>query len=364
MRPSAHAGFESIALSKWFAVSLLTTYYFIGAVSAEIIFESAASGPTQQVSGSGLLVGSDFYVAVNFQLTETVVTGSIGGHFTDFDAGAPIFGAIVSVDGMFDFVRVADFTSPNLLGATLIPLVSPSDNLSGNLRLTLEPGWYALVFGSTRFGATGDGGTFDNNQPNGFSQIYTLKPSTGQIFLQASTARLFVESEPIPILEVIVDTESLFLVDGDLMSFRSLQPPSVSRQNDLAWLGTPLSNALYKTIDGVTTTVAREHSTLIPGTNDTFNIIQSRCAIDNESVTFHGGIFNSLAGLYTDVRGHLERVIDTTMSVPDGTDLFSFPRFSRYSSIEQGVITFFGNSATSSVGVYKWQDGKIDVVAN
>ena len=74
-----------------------------------IIYESAESGPTGQTAGAGPLIDSDWYLCQNFEVTSTVRTGSIGGHFIEFGSGGEVFGAIIRLNGEFDFPTASDF---------------------------------------------------------------------------------------------------------------------------------------------------------------------------------------------------------------------------------------------------------------
>ena len=92
--------------------TLALVYVFIAAsASAEIIYESAASGPIGQTSGSGYSVSSEFFLGVNFQVVSTVTTGSVGGHFLRSASDEPVFGAIVALDGPGDYPDTRDLTS-------------------------------------------------------------------------------------------------------------------------------------------------------------------------------------------------------------------------------------------------------------
>jgi hypothetical protein len=234
--------------------------------------------------------------------------------------------------------------------------------VAGSLRLTLQPGWYALVFGSGRFGATGDGGSFNNNIPDGVSQIYAIRTSDGAIFFQAPGARLFVDSAPVPVFSILVDTDTN--LPGSSQVFTGFGPPALA-QGEIAFMGRgefgSLGRGLYKTVDGVLTSVANE-GTQIPGTTTWFDDFDDP-SIDNGAVVFFGERYNSVRGYSTDVGGTLQRVIDSNTTTPGGTDPFVFPR-SKYVSIDDGDVTFCGNYESVSAGVYKWREGTLDVVAN
>jgi hypothetical protein len=128
----------------------------------------------------------------------------IGGHFfTPFTVGNnKIFGALVRVSGPSAPPTPADLSGSDVLGTTLItlPPALTSDNVSGPLSLTLTPGWYAVIFGSGKFGATSDLASsiiLSDGQPANVNGVvtYALRQSDGlQLFEQAGS-RYFVEGQ-------------------------------------------------------------------------------------------------------------------------------------------------------------------------
>lgn len=121
---------------------------------ADVIFQSAPDGPNV-----GVVFGSSVnqIAGVRFSVSNPVIVQSIGG---DFEGRGTIFGAIIQLTGPTDF---PDGWNPmnldDILGHTLITLNqnTPSDVLTNIGPIFLNPGEYAVVFGSYQFGATGDG---------------------------------------------------------------------------------------------------------------------------------------------------------------------------------------------------------------
>ena len=72
------------------------------------------------------------------------------------------FGALVELSDGTDFPNSGDLSTPDVLGHALLTFPTSSDEVLGNLSLSLDPGWYALVFGSGLFGATTNGGAIRN----------------------------------------------------------------------------------------------------------------------------------------------------------------------------------------------------------
>jgi hypothetical protein len=132
---------------------------------AEIIFESGTLGPTGVPQSAihdwfipGAEVSADVFVGVRFYVDRRVMTTQIGGHFLkDTRANESFLGAIIALDDESDFPASYDLSTPDVIGTTLLAFPELSDEVFGNLARWLDPGWYALVFGSGLFGATGSG---------------------------------------------------------------------------------------------------------------------------------------------------------------------------------------------------------------
>lgn len=137
---------------------------------ADILFESGTLGPTgvprQDVLDQivlGANVNNNAFVGVRLQLTQPVRTTEIGGHFVGLPDNTTFFGAVVALDGPTDFPDSNDLSTPDVLGSTLLGFPEPSAEVFGSLDLQLDPGWYALIFGSGVLSANGDGAALLNN---------------------------------------------------------------------------------------------------------------------------------------------------------------------------------------------------------
>ena len=141
------------------------------ATAETILFESATLGETgvtwqQAIDGEvpGENIRPTAFSGVRFELTQPVVTKSVGGHFVGPpDSDAEFFAAIVMLTSPDDFPDSDDLSTPDVLGTTLLDFPEPSEETSSEMELALHPGWYALVFGSGLFGASGSGGALSNS---------------------------------------------------------------------------------------------------------------------------------------------------------------------------------------------------------
>jgi hypothetical protein len=126
----------------------------INCAGAAIIYQSATMGPTGQNNSvyaidSSNFLGSRFYVGTQAQVT------AIGGHMF---AGLPeddIFGAIIRLNDSTDLPKGLPLDSFEVVAYTLFTPDYPDSDFRVPLSVTLEPGYYALVFGSGLYGTTG-----------------------------------------------------------------------------------------------------------------------------------------------------------------------------------------------------------------
>ena len=160
-------------------------------VSSEIIFESGTLGPTG-ITGEDVLnqvvrgvnVSAVVFNGVRFEVAKPVKTSQIGGHFvaradSDPSLAPTFFGAIVLLDDQDDFPDSGDLTTPDTIGTTLLTFPEPSTQVFGDLGVKLDPGWYALVFGSGLFGAEGSGAALLNNPDILDPQYIGFQPGFG-----------------------------------------------------------------------------------------------------------------------------------------------------------------------------------------
>ncbi len=163
-------------LSRMFARASLALFcsamvFAATPASAAILFESGTLGPTgipltELTSGNipGANVTPSVFNGVRFEVSVPVLTSQVGGHFVgSLGTTGTFFGAIVELDDVNDFPDSDDLSTPDVLGSTVLAFPEPSAEVFGNLEVLLNPGWYALVFGSGLFGASGDGAMVLNN---------------------------------------------------------------------------------------------------------------------------------------------------------------------------------------------------------
>jgi len=187
---------RSLAVLLVLAASLIVT----PRAGADVLYQSATNVLSGSMTGpSGIETDSSFFSGVNFHVSTPVHVSQIGGNFGDFVSAGnnEIFGAIVPVASVKAAPVQADLSS-NVLATTLItlPVAGQSADVFGNLSLDLSPGNYGVVFGSGKFGATGEtiAITSWNSVPanTGGVVTYTLRQSDGAFFTDAPGARYAV----------------------------------------------------------------------------------------------------------------------------------------------------------------------------
>lgn len=186
------------------------------------LFETTQPLPPDNNVFNGQLANSQSYTGVNFQIQRTTKINSVGAHFVS-GSGGQVFGAIVKLDDRNGAPNPTDLSGADVLGHTLIDLpteFSTTADASGDLDLTLEPGFYGLWFGSGQFGATGNGFLSTENDPIGAWNIWTLQQPSGNRNFLSSDVRVFIEAASAPGTvqvrpTVDVAAEGLILEDGE-----------------------------------------------------------------------------------------------------------------------------------------------------
>ncbi len=142
--------------------------------AATITLESARLGTTGQTGQSGEPViysnesiGTNQFLGWRFQLTDPLQVTEIGGHVGTFlpnsnselDTGnGEVFGAIVSLSDSNAVPKVNPFQlEEEVLASTSFSPGFPSRDVTVPLFVKLNPGNYALIFGTGLFGASGYG---------------------------------------------------------------------------------------------------------------------------------------------------------------------------------------------------------------
>lgn len=183
------------------AAALVALLVISSDAGADVLFQSAKNVLSGSFTDtSGVETGSSFYSGANFQVTAPVHVSAIGGDFgNEITLGNnQIFGAIVPVANLTAAPVPPDLSS-NVLASTLItlPAASVSGDVSGAVSLDLSPGFYGVIFGAGKFGATGDTiavETLDQLPANTQgSPTYAIDQSSGTMYVQAPGARYFVD---------------------------------------------------------------------------------------------------------------------------------------------------------------------------
>jgi hypothetical protein len=154
--------------------------------SASVIYESSALGQVgithDQVNSQAVLasnIATFNFVGVRFHVAQDSIATAIGGHFVGGFASNSFFGAIARLDDGVDFPDSGDFSTPDVLGIANLTFPDPSAEVVGSLSASLKPGWYAAIFGTGLFGATGRGGAVRNGQDLASPSYIVWQPDNG-----------------------------------------------------------------------------------------------------------------------------------------------------------------------------------------
>jgi hypothetical protein len=133
---------------------MLLISFAVGRAEAVVILDSAAS-PDPGSAGLYLIVGDFNWTFHRFEITTPTTLDTVGGYFGNFQDGSlTIFAAIVELTGPTDNPDSLDLTTADLLGTTLMNIGTTVTLYETPFSLSLDPGWYALEFGTGAFGAS------------------------------------------------------------------------------------------------------------------------------------------------------------------------------------------------------------------
>jgi hypothetical protein len=186
------------------------------AVALALLGASAISAKADTIFQSATFTGNDTgeyivqdgrFIGAAFTLTQTTQITAIGAQFGGFPGGS-IFGAIVPTGPSLPSFTPSDIASNSLAHVVFsVTVTTPAlDNPHVNVAdltvpldqsLNLEPGTYAVVFGSGAFGATGFAGLGFENDPVGSPPLFqTLFDDNWQSFGDHGV-RIFVDGSAV-----------------------------------------------------------------------------------------------------------------------------------------------------------------------
>jgi len=190
-----------------FASMIVVAVVTGNSIGQTVEFARASLQGTGATSGSGISCTHLFYSGWRFQVEGgPYVAREVGGHFQQ--GSGTVFAALVRLTGPSDNPDSFDLTSSDVIATTLItlpPFGGGSQEVRGSMTVPLENGWYALLFGGGRFGATSTSGGLKGQDSssaipgvqNNISYRQAEHPSgPGGPFLQATVARVFVTADP------------------------------------------------------------------------------------------------------------------------------------------------------------------------
>ena len=215
-----------------------------GHVHAQVIeFARATLQNEGASSGQGVSVSGFFYTGWRFQVTNgPLQTVDIGAHFSG-NGGAALFGAIVHLTGPQDSPDRFDLTGSDVMGVTLIngPSGFISQERSVPMNVTLQNGWYLVIFGAGAFGASSGGGGMMGQDASsaiaGAQNIITYRQAShplGELgpIQQGLVTRIFVHAVPPCSADFNADGVLDFFDYLDFVAALSAQEPAADFNRD------------------------------------------------------------------------------------------------------------------------------------
>lgn len=178
------------------------------AAQTPVLLESATLGATGLFGGTSITELQ--FVGWRFEIEAPLQVEAIGGHLLGLPnvGNGQIFGALIRLASIDVFPAGDPFTPEETVATVVFQPPLPSTELLVPLSVVLEPGAYALVFGSNLFGATGNGAI-----PNSSDQT-DIPPTTIDSYIFYSVPSL---GQP-PIWRGPLASQMRFLVSGTTLA--------------------------------------------------------------------------------------------------------------------------------------------------
>ena len=158
-----------------------------------VIHESATMGPAGQFEG--YLVDETQFIGARFYVDRRLEVTQIGGHIAQGIFGADFFGAIVSLSGPGDLPDGYPFTAGDVVASTVFDPGYFSSDYRTPLSVELNPGYYALVFGTDALGSTNGYGMmpFAGQTSYPSASYFVYWPGFGWLPVESNDTRFVIE---------------------------------------------------------------------------------------------------------------------------------------------------------------------------
>ena len=181
--------------------SEVLTCYYQGVCDGCARYECNACAPLNGTNNSGMALSPGFWPGFSFQVSTAGTIKRIGLYVVqDGGSSGTAFVAIVALTGPTDQANSIDLSTSDVLGTGLITL--PPSGTGAIVTTTLPalqltPGWYAVVFGLAKFGATATGAIIPfangNNICVNGQYPFTLQQRPPTYISNIATPHMFVD---------------------------------------------------------------------------------------------------------------------------------------------------------------------------
>jgi hypothetical protein len=177
-------------------VCTLFGFALMADAQGSVVFESRPAGS----AGGGQAVGTNVFPGHTFRLLERTEITALGVYGSAFGPRT-IFAGIHRLPTT---ESIPDVINDSTLLGTANITVNALGNYTGAVSMVLDPGWYAFLTGTGRYGATA--GNFDVSLSNTgtsasaqvFSSPYTINATTNARSYSSNTIRFFAEGNVLP----------------------------------------------------------------------------------------------------------------------------------------------------------------------
>jgi hypothetical protein len=169
----------------------------------------AECSPLSGLEWTSQTLGPTFWIGFKFEVGRTSIIRQMGLYVLyDGRSNDSLFSAVVALDNASDRPDSVDLSTSDVLGTGLLTLRAggaPAVVATGEPALKLARGWYAIVFGAGKFGATADGAMVPATKKTGGCQdgqpYFILRQQSSSdpaaCIFGASSLHMFVDLEPV-----------------------------------------------------------------------------------------------------------------------------------------------------------------------
>jgi hypothetical protein len=173
-----------MTISKLRAAVLVAAISFGASVAhADVLLNTASNGGMEN---NDYLFDNSNFLAVAFNLNQAENITDVGGYFSQYSDGNPVFVVITT--------SLTNWSNNSVAQTLFTPIADGVSDTTVPLATTLSAGSYYVVVGSGAFGASGSGGLVSGQNPVGNASFFqSFDAGSTWVALSDNSMRVFVD---------------------------------------------------------------------------------------------------------------------------------------------------------------------------